>query len=90
VRKGNSWLERQPVWLYSPIMFALSFLIWTWIVYADAWLAGGRQIIRGYLGFPDGRFSVPEALMVAAIWAVIFTAGHLWRKHRQTRQRTEA
>jgi hypothetical protein len=90
VRKGNSWLERQPLWLYSPIMFALSFLIWTLMVYADAWLAEGHQIIRGYLGFPDGRFSVPEALMAAAIWAVAMTAGHLWRKQRQTRPPTEA
>jgi hypothetical protein len=89
VRKVNSWLERQPLWLYSPIMFALSFLIWTWDAYVGAWLAGG-QITRGYMGFPDGRFSIPEALMVAAIWAGIFTAGRLWRKHRQTRPRTEA
>jgi hypothetical protein len=88
VRKGNIWLERQPLWIYSPIMFALSFLAWTLVVYTDAWLAG-HPIIRGDLGFPDGRFSVPEALMVAAIWAVTFSAGRLWRKHRQTRQRTE-
>jgi uncharacterized membrane protein (DUF485 family) len=93
VHKVNSWLERQPLWRYSPIMFALGFLVLMLGSYPAAWLVerlAGGQITRGYLGFPDGLLSVSEALMMAASGAVGITAAHLWRKHRQARQRAEA
>lgn len=56
---------------------------WTGAVYLDAWQAGGQR--AGYMGFPHGQFSYPDALFNAAGLTVAVVGLEWWRRRRAAR-----
>lgn len=74
---------RPPLWLYATMIYPAGFVIWAAQMYLAAWAAGGPR--AGDAGFPHGTFSYPDALIGAAIYTAILTAGEKRRRTRASR-----
>lgn len=85
MRKVLAWLARQPLWLQAAIVFPLLFGCWTGAVYLAAWDNGGPR--PGYMGFPHGPLSYPDAFINPAILTAIYIAQQWSRRTGQTRKR---
>ena len=81
--KADRWLDHQPLWLYSAIMFAAAFGIWTASTYIAARLSGG--IRAGDAGFTHGHgtFSFTAAFISATMWTVIWIGVRWLRRGRK-------
>jgi hypothetical protein len=72
------------VWLYAVIIYVVGFGGWTGAVYLDAWWYGGPH--AGYMGFPHGQFSFPDALINPAVLMILVVAMELRRRSREARK----